>query len=76
MIIEEFAQGLELIIVVEEKRVSDRNACQGAALQHQIVAAVIGKRDESETHLFPAFGTLEPHQIAVAVGERLARADQ
>src|SRR4029079_13758315 len=34
---------------------------------------VIGKRDEKEEHLFPAFGTLEPHEIAIVIGERLMR---
>jgi indolepyruvate ferredoxin oxidoreductase len=39
-------------------------------------ATVIGKRDENGEHLFPPYGTLEPNQIAVAIGERiLARQD-
>ena len=32
---------------------------------------VIGKKDEQGDHLFPAYGTLEPNQIAIAIGERI-----
>ena len=34
---------------------------------------VIGKKDEAGNHLFPAYGTLEPNQIAIAIGERILK---
>ena len=34
---------------------------------------VIGKKDEADNHLFPAYGTLEPNQIAIAIGERILK---
>ncbi len=67
----EFADGLQSIIVVEEKRslieVQVREALFGAAMQPTIV----GKKDERGDWLFPAFGALDPNDIAIAVGERV-----
>jgi indolepyruvate ferredoxin oxidoreductase len=71
IIIEKFAEGLDLIIVVEEKRSLIETHVKEQLYNIRSSPIVIGKRDENEAHLFPAFGTLEPHQIAVAVGERL-----
>ena len=69
----DFAKGLELIIVVEEKRslieVQVREELYGTANQ----PVVIGKRDEKEDWLFPVKGALDPHDIAIAVGERVLR---
>jgi len=69
----DFAKGLELIIVVEEKRslieVQVREELYGTANQ----PVVIGKRDEQENWLFPVKGALDPHEIAIAVGERILR---
>jgi indolepyruvate ferredoxin oxidoreductase len=73
IIIEKFAEGLDLIIVVEEKRALIETHVKEQLYNIKSSPIVIGKRDENEAHLFPAFGTLEPHQIAVAVGERLVR---
>ncbi len=71
--IREFAQGLELIIVVEEKRslleVQVREHLYGTANQPKIV----GKRDERGEWLFPAKAALDPNDIAAAVGERILR---
>jgi indolepyruvate ferredoxin oxidoreductase len=67
----EFAAGLDLIIVVEEKRslieVQVREELYGSANQ----PVCIGKRDERGDWLFPVKGALDPTGIAVAVGERL-----
>src|SRR3954470_7890275 len=69
----DFAKGLELIIVVEEKRslieVQVREELYGTANQ----PVVIGKRDEQENWLFPVKGALDPNEIAIAVGERVLR---
>src|SRR6266513_2215429 len=69
--LKEFAEGLDLIIVVEEKRslieVQVREELYGTANQ----PVVIGKRDELDNWLFPVKGALEPNDIAVCIGERL-----
>ena len=69
----EFAEGLDQIIVVEEKRslieVQVREELYGSANQ----PVVIGKRDEQDNWLFPVKGALDPHEIAIAVGERVLR---
>jgi indolepyruvate ferredoxin oxidoreductase len=67
----DFAKGLDLIIVVEEKRslieVQVREELYGTANQ----PVVIGKRNEKEEWLFPVKGALEPSDIAIAIGERV-----
>ena len=69
----EFAQGLELIIVVEEKRslieVQVREELYGTANQ----PVCIGKKDEQGNWLFPVKGALDPNDVAVCIGERLLR---
>jgi indolepyruvate ferredoxin oxidoreductase len=71
--LKEFAAGLDLIIVVEEKRslieVQVREELYGTANQ----PVVIGKRDEQDNWLFPVKGALEPNDIAIAVGERVLK---
>ena len=66
-----FAEGLDLIIVVEEKRslieVQVREELYGMPNPPR----VIGKRDEQDRWLFPVKGALEPIDIAIAVGERV-----
>jgi indolepyruvate ferredoxin oxidoreductase len=68
-----FAEGLDLIICVEEKRslieVQVREELYGTANQ----PVVIGKRDEQDNWLFPVKGALDPNDIAIAVGERILR---
>lgn len=69
----EFAQGLDLVIVVEEKRslieVQVREELYGTANQ----PVCIGKKDEGGRWLFPVKGALDPNDIAIAIGERLLR---
>ena len=71
--ITEFAQGLEMILVVEEKRslleVQVRENLYGTAAQ----PLVLGKRDERGDWLFPAKGALDPNDIAIAIGERILK---
>jgi indolepyruvate ferredoxin oxidoreductase len=69
----EFAAGLELIIVVEEKRslveVQVREELYGTANQ----PTCIGKKDEQGNWLFPIKGALDPNDIAICIGERLSK---
>ncbi len=69
----DFARGLDLVIVVEEKRslieVQVREELYGTANQ----PVVIGKKDEAGSWLFPVKNALDANDIAVAIGERLLR---
>ncbi|HEX4410841.1 MAG TPA: indolepyruvate ferredoxin oxidoreductase family protein [Xanthobacteraceae bacterium] len=69
----EFASGLDLIIVVEEKRslieVQVREELYGTANQ----PVCIGKKDESGNWLFPVKGSLDPNDVAICIGERLLK---
>ncbi len=69
----EFAEGLDLIIVVEEKRalieVQVREELYGTANQ----PVCIGKRDEQGNWLFPVKGALDPNEVAICIGERLLK---
>jgi indolepyruvate ferredoxin oxidoreductase len=71
--LKEFAQGLDLIIVVEEKRslleVQVREELYGTANQ----PICIGKRDEQGNWLFPVKGALDPNEVAICIGERLLK---
>jgi len=66
-----FAMGLDLIIVVEEKRslleVQVREELYGTANQ----PVCIGKKDECGNWLFPVKGALDPNEVAITIGERL-----
>ena len=69
--LKEFAQGLDLIIVVEEKRslieVQVREELYGTANQ----PPCIGKKDEQGNWLFPVKGALDPNEVAICIGERI-----
>jgi indolepyruvate ferredoxin oxidoreductase len=71
--IKEFVRGLDMIVVVEEKRslieVQVREVLYGTANQ----PIVVGKKDERGQWLFPAKGALDPNDIAIALGERILR---
>jgi indolepyruvate ferredoxin oxidoreductase len=70
----DFARGLDTIVVVEEKRslieVQLRENLYGSAIQ----PAIVGKKDERGDWLFPAKGSLDPNDIAIALGERILKA--
>ncbi|HMK79843.1 MAG TPA: indolepyruvate ferredoxin oxidoreductase family protein [Xanthobacteraceae bacterium] len=74
--LKEFAEGLDLIIVVEEKRslieVQVREELYGMANQPMVV----GKKDEQGEWLFPVKGALDPNDIAIAIGERVLQHGQ
>jgi indolepyruvate ferredoxin oxidoreductase len=69
--LKQFADGLELIIVVEEKRslieVQVREELYGSANQ----PVCIGKKDEQGNWLFPVKGALDPNEVAICIGERI-----
>src|SRR6476661_5657488 len=71
--LQNFAAGLDLIIVVEEKRslieVQVREELYGNANQ----PVCIGKKDEQDNWLFPVKGALDPNDIAICIGERLLK---
>jgi indolepyruvate ferredoxin oxidoreductase len=70
-IVAEFASGLDVIIVVEEKRLLLETHVREVLFNDKTRPIVIGKHDEQGKILFPPYGTLEPNQIAVAIGERI-----
>src|SRR5258708_22636005 len=69
--LKQFADGLELIIVVEEKRSliegQVREELYGTANQ----PVCIGKKDEQGNWLFPGKGALDPSEVAICIGERI-----
>ena len=71
--IRRFGEGLDTIIVVEEKRPliegQIREVLYGTANQ----PTIHGKKDDRGEWLFPAKGALDPNQIAVAIGERVLK---
>jgi indolepyruvate ferredoxin oxidoreductase len=71
--IADFARGLDMVIVVEEKRslieVQLREHLYGTARP----PVIVGKRDERADWLFPAKGALDPNDIAIAIGERVLK---
>jgi indolepyruvate ferredoxin oxidoreductase len=72
-IVREFAQGLEEIFVIEEKRpfleMFAKNVLYGMANAPRIV----GKHDEEENELLPHYGEFESDVIAKALLKRLGR---
>src|SRR5580658_905547 len=71
--LKEFAAGLDLVIVVEEKRslieVQVREELYGTVNQ----PVCIGKKDEEGNWLFPVKGALDPNEVAICIGERLLK---
>jgi indolepyruvate ferredoxin oxidoreductase len=71
--LQEFARGLELIIVVEEKRslieVQVREELYGTANQ----PVCIGKKDEQGNWLFPVKAALDSNDVAICLGDRLLK---
>ncbi|MEW5964138.1 MAG: indolepyruvate ferredoxin oxidoreductase family protein [Pseudomonadota bacterium] len=69
-----FAQRLETILVVEEKRSLIETQVKEQLFDSAVRPRVLGKRDEEGRWLFPAKGALDPLDIAIAIGRRLAGA--
>jgi len=72
--LKQFAQGLERLIVVEEKRGLMEQQIKEILYASTNRPEVIGKVDEVGETLFQASGRLEAMDIALAVGERLVLA--
>jgi indolepyruvate ferredoxin oxidoreductase len=68
-----FAEGLDLIIVVEEKRAIIESQLREELYGSPNQPTVIGKKDEQGGWLFPAAGALDANDIALAIGRRLSR---
>ena len=66
-----FAEGLDLIIVVEEKRALIEVQIKEELYGRAGAPPIIGKMDENGKWLFPAKGALEPVQIALALARRI-----
>jgi indolepyruvate ferredoxin oxidoreductase len=69
-----FAQGLDLILVIEEKRSLIETQVKEQLYDVPDHPRVLGKKDENENWLFPAKYALDPTDIAIKLGERLIRA--
>ena len=69
----EFVQGLDLVIVVEEKRGLIETQIREELYGLANAPVIVGKQDEFKRWLFPAKGALEPTQIALGIGERVLR---
>ena len=66
-----FAEGLEKIIVVEEKRGLIEPQLKDILYGMSSAPAMVGKRDELGRILFQSNAALDPNEIAVAIGNRI-----
>ena len=73
--IRHFAEGLEEILVVEEKRAVIENQFKEQLYnwREDVRPRVIGKFDEDRNWILPSNGELTPAQIARVIAERIAR---
>ncbi len=69
----EFAEGLETIIVVEEKRSFLEFQIRDALYNLAVRPRVIGKEDAEGKPWFPAHGELDPEMITAALGFGVAK---
>ncbi len=69
----DFAQGLDLVMVVEEKRALIETQLREALYRAPSQPLMIGKEDEEGRPLYPAAGVIEADQLALALGRRLLR---
>ncbi len=68
-----FGEGLELVMVVEEKRALIEVQIKEYLYNAKVRPPIIGKHDEDGKWLFPAKGALEPVQIALALARRITQ---
>jgi indolepyruvate ferredoxin oxidoreductase len=69
--LQQFAQGLDKIIVVEEKRGLIEGQIKEVLYNAESAPQVVGKRDELSKELFQSNAALHPNEIAIAIGRRL-----
>lgn len=70
--IRRFARGLDLIVVVEEKRAVMESQIRDILYDVPDRPRIIGKTDTDANTLFPPNGALEPLDIALAIGARVS----
>ena len=66
-----FADQLEKIVVVEEKRSLIETQIKEILYGTADAPTVVGKKNEDGGWLFPSKGALDPNEIAIAIGERI-----
>ena len=66
-----FALGLDLVIVVEEKRGLIEGQMRDILYGRDGAPLIVGKHDETGALLFPAHGALDVNEVAIAIGRRL-----
>jgi indolepyruvate ferredoxin oxidoreductase len=71
--IREFAAGLDLLMVVEEKRSLLELQIKDILYREPNAPVLIGKQDENGKKLFPVEMSLSSLQVAIALGQRLAQ---
>ncbi|MGE4612211.1 MAG: indolepyruvate ferredoxin oxidoreductase family protein [Paracoccaceae bacterium] len=69
--IEEFAEGLDLVIVVEEKRGLIEDQIRSILFNKPRNPIIVGKRDEDGMTLFQSAGALDPLDIARQISKRM-----
>ncbi len=74
--VDDFADGLELIIAVEEKRSLIESQVREQLYGRANAPVIVGKRDETLQPLFQAKGALDANDVAIGIGERLLRFHQ
>jgi indolepyruvate ferredoxin oxidoreductase len=67
----QFAEGLEKLIVVEEKRGLIEGQIKEVLYNVANAPEVVGKRDELGKELFQSTAALDPNEIAIAIGHRI-----
>ncbi|MBN9023245.1 MAG: indolepyruvate ferredoxin oxidoreductase family protein, partial [Rhizobiales bacterium] len=72
-VVRHFADGLQTIVVVEEKRGLIEGQVKEILYGSRNAPAIVGKRDEEGNWLLPSKGALDSNKVAVAIGERVAR---
>ena len=72
-IVETFAKGLDLIIVIEEKRSLLETQIKEQLYGRKNAPAIIGKKDENDETLFQAHGALDTNVIALELAKRLLK---
>ena len=73
-VVVDFAQGLEQIVVVEDKRSFIEDALKSILYGRATMPAVYGKRNADGTILFSGLGELDSDAVAIALAPLLARA--
>jgi indolepyruvate ferredoxin oxidoreductase len=68
-----FVTGLDLVIVVEEKRSLIEVQVREELYGHVHQPIVIGKKDETGAWLFPVHGALDSNDVAICIGERVLK---